>query len=105
MRDFINAVSLNESEAPSEPKFYVRSVENPRGVPVWQYGMTSPLRGGDKVFWNMGTFKSMDGAIKSATKRYMDPNGKHEFRASYFKSPIILDLVPITDRSNPFCMD
>ena len=104
MRDFINAVSLNESEAPSEPKFYVRSIENPRGVPVWQYGMMTPSRG-DKIFWNSGTFKNMNGAIKSATSRYMNPNGTHQFMSSFFKNPIVLDLVPITDRSNPFCVD
>jgi hypothetical protein len=95
---------ITENDAPIEQKFYARGIEHPKGMTVWQYGVTSP-RDADKIMWFSGVFKTVKGAQTAATRRYMNPNGSHQFTSEFFKNPIILDTVPLTNIANPFCMD
>jgi len=105
MREFINIVAtIMESEAPIDRKFYVREIEHPKGFSVWQYGVTSP-RDAERIMWFSGVFKTIKGAQTAATRRHMNPNGSDQFMSGFFKNPIVLDIVPLTDRANPFCMD
>jgi hypothetical protein len=99
MRDFMNFV--NETDTPVEKKFCLREVECGDGSWVWQYGTMK----GEKTLWYAGSFKTSKGAITAATRNMMNPNSPDGISSQYFKDPIVMNRVPITDRSNPFCMD